>query len=271
MDKIVVGVDFSKGSLHAFEYAKMLAKKANASIHLVWVDSFSIGETMICKNNELRAEAKKNVEQLIEEHAKDKDLKELKYKLLKGKVAEEISRYAHNENADCIVLGTHGVNGYEEYWIGSNANRVIIYSKCPVFTIRHDYDIHQPIKNILLPIDNTNETLRKTDFTAKIAKIFGAKVNLLGIHSTMLKSMHRKVDRLLETAEKQLTEKGIEHTKEYIAVDNIAKDILNFMNQHPSNLVAIMSERESATGNVLLGEYAHKIVNHCSTPVLSIR
>ena len=48
----------------------------------------------------------------------------------------EIARYAEEHAIDLIVMGTHGRTGLQHVLLGSVAERVLRYAKCPVLTIR---------------------------------------------------------------------------------------------------------------------------------------
>ena len=272
MERIVVGIDFSKGALHAFRYALQMAKKTRADIRLVWVDNLSSGEAVFnSPANEIRADAKENVESLIEKYKDHPGIGNLDFRLMKGKVGTELARHAREFKADFIVVGTHGITGFEEYWIGSNANRVVIYASCPVITVRYDYEIPEKVSTIVLPIDSTRETIQKLPHVKHLAEVCNSKVIILGIYTTSLQSMNKKVDKLVHDTEEYMKKYGVVYVKDCIKTDNLARDVIDYAREYLADMIAIMSERESSTSNMLLGEYAHKIVNHSPVPVLNIR
>lgn len=53
-----------------------------------------------------------------------------------GVAWEEIVRTAADEQADMIVIGTHGRTGLERIFLGSVAERVLRQAPCPVLTVR---------------------------------------------------------------------------------------------------------------------------------------
>ncbi len=272
MERLLVGLDFSKGSIHAFEYALEMAKVTGAQIRLVWVDNFTSRELALNKNvHQGRIDAKKNLDELLEQYEDYPLPGKIDYRLLKGKVGPEISRHAKEFGADVVIAGSHGITGFEEYWIGSNANRIVIYSKVPVLTIRYNSVIKDTISKILIPIDSTPATIQKLPFTVRMAEQFKAEVHLLGIYSTALKSMHKKVDNLVNTARDYLEKRNINYIKGCIDADNITLDILEYIDKHDIEMVSIMTEQETTTSNMLLGKYAYQIVNNSPVPVLSIK
>ncbi|MCF8332670.1 MAG: universal stress protein [Bacteroidales bacterium] len=271
MDKLLVGTDFSKGSLHAFEYALKIAHDTNARLRVVWVDNNTNRELAFHKNvNVGRIDARKNIEELFEKYKEHPVIQNMDYRLLKGRVGPEISRHADEFGADLIIAGTHGVTGFEEYWIGSKANRIVIYSNCPTLTVHYGYSFREKIGRILMPIDNTSETLQKLPFTAELAEVYNSSIYLLGIYSTVLKSMHKKVDKMAQQAQDYLEKRNIAYNRECIETENIARDILNFSRENDYDMISIMTEQETTVNNMLLGKYAHQIVNNSNIPVLSV-
>jgi nucleotide-binding universal stress UspA family protein len=61
-------------------------------------------------------------------------------KVIEGLVAENILDFANFQNADVIVMGTHGRSGVGRWVFGSVAERVLRASNCPVLLIRAHED-----------------------------------------------------------------------------------------------------------------------------------
>jgi hypothetical protein len=59
--------------------------------------------------------------------------------------------------------------------------------------------------------------------------------------------------------------------KEVLRTDNIANDLLDYIHSESFDLISIMTEQETTTSNMLLGQYAYQIVNNAKIPVLSIQ
>jgi len=56
--------------------------------------------------------------------------------VLFGTPYEAIVEAAQSNNADLVVLGTHGRKGVSRFFLGSVASRVISTAPCPVMTVR---------------------------------------------------------------------------------------------------------------------------------------
>jgi nucleotide-binding universal stress UspA family protein len=208
---------------------------------------------------------------ILKKYEKKYTAGKLDYKLSKGKVYDEIAKHARKINADLIFAGTHGVTGFEEYWIGSNAYRIVTHAPCPVITLRQDFKFKKDIKKILMPIDNTSESSKKVYTTAEIASAFGSEVEVLALHSTRLSSLKKQVERHIRTVSDHLTKSNVGFKVTEHSTKNLTQDTIDFAVKNKIDLVAIMTEQETTQANVFLGTFARQLVNNCPVPVISVR
>ena len=148
LQKIVCALDLSEHSKLVAEYATMLAKMSGASIVAVYaaptltqytgfhvppnpIDSF-VGEIV--------SGAEKAMTDFVTEHFPEV---QVKAEVVVGYAAEEILSLAENEDADLIVMGTHGRKGIDRILFGSVAEKVVKNSSRPVLTIRPSDDLMQ--------------------------------------------------------------------------------------------------------------------------------
>jgi nucleotide-binding universal stress UspA family protein len=271
MRPVIVAVDFSNTSIHAIEYAIPIANKFGSDIILTWVDKPAPAESIYPDtSNETRNEAKKRFEEIIETSRKEMspDLK-MEYKLRKGKVYTEIEILAKSTNALLIISGTHGISGFDEFWIGSNTSRIVTYASCPVITVRYDYPVTGKIRTILAPIDSSAETLQKLPFIAEIAKLFGSDVHLLATHYSKLKSVQRIAEKYSQSAVQFFEKNKIRHYHENIIAEDITRGVINYANDIKADLIGIMTEQETPM-NILLGPHAQMLVSQAPQPIISL-
>lgn len=271
MHSIIVAVDFSNTSIHAVEYAISLANKMKSDIHLIWVDKISTQESVYPDtSNENRNEAKKRFDELISQYSKKlaKGIS-MEYKLKKGRIYREVDNLARQNEAELIVTGAHGISGYEEYWIGSNAYKIVTYTACPVITVRHDFAIRKKIDRILVPMDGSNETLQKIPFVVKLATLFKSEVHVVATHNSHLKSIQRITEKITQTAIAYLQQHQVRFIEDSIIANDLTKAVLSYAVNVDADLIAIMTEQETPV-NILLGAQAQQLINQSPIPVLSI-
>jgi nucleotide-binding universal stress UspA family protein len=271
MQPIIVAVDFSNTSIHAVEYAISMANKMKSDILLIWVDKLNSQESVYPDtSNENRNEAKKRFGELISTYEKKlaKGLT-MDYKLKKGRIYREVDNLARLTSAELIVTGAHGISGYEEYWIGSNAYKIVSYTTCPVITVRHDFAIPKTMERILVPMDGSIETLQKIPFIVKLATLFKSEVHLVTTHNSHLKSIQRITEKIAQTAFSYIQKHNIRVIEDSIVANDLTKAVLSYAMNVKVDLIAIMTEQETPV-NILLGAQAQQLINQSPIPVLSI-
>ncbi|MBN2172556.1 MAG: universal stress protein [Bacteroidales bacterium] len=271
MKNIIVAIDFSRCSIHALEYAIFLANKMKANILMVWVDNTTSDESVFPEYvGGSRKEISNNFDELISKYSALLKEGEISYKIRKGKVHHEIANQAKYSDAELVIAGTHGVTGFEEFWIGSNAYRIVTYAPCPVITVRTSFEFKNQIARIVLPIDSSLETRQKLPFTTKIAKYFNSEIHVVSLYSTSIKAVQQKVDIYTSQVKKYLEEENVKFHVESLQAENITNSTINYSREVDADIIAIMTEQETTTANLFLGAYAQQMVNHSPIPVLSI-
>ena len=144
--KVLVPIDFSDYSKSALKYAVNFSKMFNAEMILVYVvepviypPDFSMGQiAMPSVNTEWDERAKDELEKLAKNEIFG--IKNVKTLIKTGKPFVEIIETAKAEDADLIIIATHGHSGVEHILFGSTAEKVVRKAPCPVLTLR------EPIK-----------------------------------------------------------------------------------------------------------------------------
>lgn len=271
MKNIVVAVDFSGGSIHALRYAIKIANGTKANVLMVWVDKTSDPDSVYSVTAEnYRGEVVRRFNELIEQFQPELTGGKLDYKLRTGKIYNEIVSFALAKKADLIVTGSHGVSGFEEYWIGSNANRIVANALCPVITVRNGFAIKNTIKKIVMPVDNSTNTLGKLHTTTCLAKQTGAEIHLVTIYSTNLKTMHKRVENFADKAMKYFEKENVSFVREHFQTQNATKTVIEYAKNVDADMITIMTEQDSNQSTGIIGPNAQQIVNHSPIPVLSV-
>lgn len=271
MSKIVVAIDFSDCSLNAFLHALSIAQHCESDIALVWVEKTTTEtEKYVDITKDPSAEVTKAFEELITKYQPELPQGKITFSLRKGKIYKEVTSEAKACKAMLIVVGTHGASGFEEFWMGSNANKIVAASICPVLTIRGGVNIKKPLTRIVFPIDSAEETRQKASFVAYIAKKHRAEIFILKLYTSKVKMIRQNVDLYASQVIKYFNDEQVKYHIDSKDTDNISKETIEYASSIDANLIAIMTEQETKTTNIFLGPYAHQMVNHSPFPVLSI-
>jgi len=272
MANIIAAIDFSDCSVNALVHAVSIAGPGALDVHMIWVNNPSITKTTIYSeaSADLIDGIRKQFVTLIERFQPLLPDSKIDFVIREGKVYREIIDESKEMDSMCIVMGTHGVSGFEQFWIGSNANKLISVASCPVITLRAGIDVKQELKSIVMPVDSTLDTRQKVPFTAYLAKLFDAEIYVLSLYASKYKAIQKSVDEYTDQVCKYLNDEGIKYHRDTLKCDNLTAGTIEYSKKVKANLISIMTEQETSPMNLIIGPYAQQMVNTSPFPVLSI-
>jgi len=284
---ILVGSDGSCESLRATQMAAAIAKPMNATVVALNVFNLSAAAAY------LAPEALSCAEEIVKcgEAAQKEALEESGSILAKAGVAfrtraesghpvETTIRVAADENADMVVVGTHGRNGLQRIFLDSVSDGVARHAPCPVLVVR---GYMSTIDNILVASDGSEEAGQALRAAAEIARAVSASITVLNVVDfgdvsnepdaeetdeyaygpRMLKLVKQRTDDVLKDS-------GIEYrvTQQH---RNPAEAIMDYAVASGADLIAIGSRGLGTFGRMLLGSVSNAILHHAPCPVLIVR
>ncbi len=265
--KIIVGIDFSECSLNALAHAVNIAEKSELEVVMVWVNKF-FEKNVLNHNNELIISGVNlHFTELIEKYRPVLGDR-ISYVIKEGRVYESINELCKELNPLLVIIGTHGISGFSEKWLGSNAYRMSLMLDVPVIIIRNVIDINESMSKILLPIDSTVETRQKLPLTAKLASYFDATIHVLAVQTSTLDDIINRVKNYSKQVIEYLENKKIKYEYNEIYSRNLVEDVLNYADNIGTNLLSIMDEQETTLKNIFEGSYTLQFVTKSKCPVL---
>ena len=274
--KILVPIDFSETGMLALEHASFMARLAKADLLLLHVlpvqeYHFEIPEPV------MRIENHDEVYQIVDQKLAEtiervRNNYGCKAKSLssRGKVSHEIMEVAKEEKVDLIVMGTHGASGFEEFFLGSNAHKVVTVAPCPVITVQ-THAKKLGFSNIVLPIDRTVHSREKVEIAITLADLFASKIHIVGLLETLESHEEDKLNIILDQVQHAVEKRGLPFSRTIVKGQNLANEALKYGAAVNADLIVIMTEHESEMNGIFLGARAKQIVNHSKIPVMSIK
>jgi len=154
---ILCPIDFSEFSVRAYRHALSLASHYRAklvALHVVelWQHpsaSFAVSAKVYDEYfKEVRKKATHQLQAFVKNYTRDEIQPELIVDV--GMAPDAILSFAQAQQADFIVMGTHGWRGYDRLMLGSATDRVMRQAPCPVLAV------YRP------PLDSVIEGAEKT-------------------------------------------------------------------------------------------------------------
>ena len=140
-EKILVAVDGSENSEFALEQAISMADTCNSTLYAITVID------VYPKQVEGTPGAKEQMQkeagallQKVEARAKEMNIS-VKTAVHWGRHPHEvILNECKEKGVDLIILGTHGRTGLKKFFMGSVAQKVVGYSRCPVMIVPPEHE-----------------------------------------------------------------------------------------------------------------------------------
>lgn len=270
MQKILVPSDFSEQAISAFRLAMDLAEKSNREVHLLHVIELPvIHDSMLMPTltfeatllKELSDNAEIQFKKIKEEHpAKTEVITKTTF----GNTSLMILDYIREAGIDLVVMGTKGASGLRELLIGSNAEKIVRGSSCPVITVRK-YGKLDAIRNIVFPNslevdqeDLVTHVKALQDFLKATLHIvwINTPANFISDTITLvrLKDFARRFmlkDYTLNVFNDTLEESGV----------------ISFAHMIKADMIAMGTHGRKGLNHLMSGSVTEDVVNHIDCPI----
>lgn len=260
MKKIIVPTDFTAVGDVAIRYASDLVRHAGGNIFLLH----------IVKDQDDVDEARTKLEEAAKKNA-GADGKPLGTIIRVGNIFDDIPNVAHEENAELVVMGTHGMQGMQ-FIVGSNALRIITESKVPMIIVQQKTTHSAKVSKLLLPLDLHKETKQKLKIAGDVAERFKAEVHLISPKETdeyLLNFLKRNI----AYAEGYMESKNISY-KTVITESGsggFVKEMLKYASYIGIDMICIMNTAEERLIHAFGMDSEQKIItNEASVPVMVV-
>ncbi|MCF6776914.1 universal stress protein [Thiotrichales bacterium 19X7-9] len=133
---ILIATDFEKDSLVLVDRAQSFARYYQSSLNAITVQ----GDPTVAVSTygiipDVHHDLMKEAEARLSNWVRDNQIHG-KYKCVMGEAPFEITHYAHEENIDLIVVGSHKKSAIGRFFLGSTANAILHQSKKDVLVVR---------------------------------------------------------------------------------------------------------------------------------------
>ncbi len=275
--KILIPVDFSKTSLNAVKYAAFMAQYTKGELVLVHVQNKNDLLDIIMPAVKLKDISvitdflAEKLEKIAADIKKRYGIKVSTF-ISTGHITSEIVAMAEETKSTLIVMGTHGKDSDNGFFLGSNAYRVLTKADIPVMTVQTAAE-KLGFQNILLPIDSSHHSRQKVDSAIHMANVFASHLHVIGVLHSGEKGEENykyKMETIMEQIKKLAAKKNVTCTSDIQFADNRSKKTLAYAKKVKADLIIAMTDQDAEFSSIVLGNYIHQLTNHSKIPVLSI-
>ena len=275
-EKILVPVDLGDSSVAPLRYAGLFARHFGSLVTLMYADElatlFGEFDPEFIESRVHPAEEKKREEEALRAFA-DAHLVGVTPStiVIAGHPVTSIIQAAKDQNADLIIMGTHGRRGWRRALAGSVADGVVHAASQPVLVLpaHHDGRLSgDRIRRVVCPVNFTEAAYNAVQFAARIAGDFEAELVLVHVQengdvdSEFVHSRFRDwlpQERRSPCSFRELVLKG-----------GPAERVLDCVEDVGADLLVMGAQVKRLRAETILGTTAERLLRFSPVPILTV-
>jgi nucleotide-binding universal stress UspA family protein len=275
MKRILVPIDFSDNSVFALTVGLELANQLHAALRIIHVQTGQKYAPEFLGDNpeeRLKGQTKGWLEHLIKKYSAEYRVYngEFDYKIREGNVVREITNQARYDDVSLIVVGTHGVSGVEDRWLGSNAYRLVSHAPSPVLTVRKEMKWGFPHK-VMLPLDHNKVTRKIVPIVTGFAKLLKAEIAIVALQRKSKWILPGRSDIYARQAERYIrSNTDLEASVTPFKWGGDAKNILKLAQEQSATAIAIPLSKALGPFDSFFRPFANELLNLSDIPVFVV-
>ncbi|MEO1262536.1 MAG: universal stress protein [Bacteroidota bacterium] len=271
MKRILVPTDFSECAANALDAAAQLAERFDATLHLLhsedlppyWEQLPEEEKQKWATVNQASDKAKHQLKQFKEKYPN----LHLETTCTPKQLPAAISAHVEQHGIELIVIGSHGASGKNEFFIGSNTQKVVRTIHCPTLIIKNplkDINFH---KVVFASSFNESELEGFVHFK-NLVKHFIPEIHLVYVQHSIINPPTQIQLETMKPFERACAPLQCQsHIYNDFSVD---KGIRSFADKLGADLIAISYHERHPIKRMLIGSNVEAIINHAELPVLTI-
>jgi len=286
---ILIARDFSASSEHALACGLDLAKRFDATLHMVAVkvhadDPFDSTDEPAGLIDRIREQFKERSRASLTAGGFDPGSLRVHHALIRREApAPALLEYVDDHEIDLIVLGTEGRRGMRRALMGSVTEEVLRLAPCPVLTARAEEDADAPrIERVVAPTDLSKASWSALRYALSIARAYDVPLAALHVVEDASVPVAYGVDIAPQGAadvrsyaqralNEQLARLGVSstHASAFVEEGHPVREIIAFA--APSDLMVMPTHGRTGLDRTFMGSVAENVIRRATGPVLSAR
>lgn len=292
---ILVPYDGSEFAGQALTLAVDVALRADASLLLLQVDgAIPAAEPGEAPEALVEADRRRQERQRAHLDATAEELRDagvaVTARLERGGISDTLVRVAEEE-ADLVVMATHGRGPFSRFWLGSVADALTRRCTVPLLLMKPREEDDGPVaseafERIVVGLDGSELAETVLPIATELGALFGARYSLLrvvrpifpgvigyedvpqAVDPGMIEEIEQAAAEYVEGVADRLREEGHEVEGRVVRGSSVPWAILEAAGEEGASAVALAAHGRGGLGRALLGSTADKVVRGARGPVL---
>ncbi|AFM06092.1 universal stress protein UspA-like protein [Bernardetia litoralis DSM 6794] len=282
---ILVPIDFSTRSYAALAAAADIANQFDSKITLLHIIDVpetqrpeyqlaldTVGNYENSKKEDIPAilysmkETKRQLREATEKYPKIT----FDEKVVFDRVHRQIYTVVEGTDVDLIVMGSTGASGLGEVFIGSNTQKVVRNSSCPVLVIKDDEGNFNP-RNIVFASDFSEMGGEAARLFPFFKTLYGSTLHLLNIVTPSTFEATPTTQKRMEDFVTDLKVDKADYTINIFNYYTEEEGILTFAEDNKADMILLGTHGRKGFSRFMMGSIAENVANHSEIPVFVFR
>lgn len=275
-NRILVPVDLGDTSIAPLHYAALFARAFGSGLTVMFADELA---TLFADYD-----PEWNDEHVRPLEDKDKDEQALRafasrhlagvdpsMIVVAGHPVTSIVRVAQEENADLIIMGTHGRRGWRRALAGSVADGVVRATTKPVLVVpawREGRPFPDRIQRVICPVNFTDAARDAVDYACTLATAFGAEVVLVHVQESGDADTQEVHDWFREWLPQEWRTRC--SFREVVVRGGPAERVLDSVEDIGADLLVMGAQLKWLRAESIIGTTAERLLRFSPIPILTV-
>ncbi len=274
--RILLPTDLSELALSAFPWAVTLAERFKAQIDVLFADPF--GDPIDLAGGGYSVTDPERIE----------SMKELARRSVSTQVADQLpdgiehtvtidvdapyrSIVRHAENADLVVMGTHGRSGWKRALLGSVTETVLRETETPLLTIRAKEGEHREARfsRIVCPVNYTEMANTALMHAVVLAEVFDTEILVVHVIEDVDSGDKATASERLEAWIPPSIASRMKHQRLVLKGDP-AEEVVDLARRENADLVIVGAQHRTFSDTTVIGVTTERVTRHAPCPVLTV-
>lgn len=277
MKTILFPTDFTAASYHALEWAKLFARKHNATIVVLHVYQLPMPDTTLPTMNDLGVGAfasadlerigRENLEKVVSQIKGEGFTVETGWRM--GGIEDEIVNAANDLDADLIVTGRSELTGFFDRLVGTSATDVARTATCPVLVVPNaaDEQTNPPVQLKQITYATQLE-FDERDMMAQalaVAETFGANLQLVKVNADSQPDLYDD-NQFLGQLQRQFGDLPL--SVDTIKAGSVSAGLKEYLDQHHTDLLVMTTRDRGFLASLINPSQTEHMVVRSMVPML---
>lgn len=268
-------LDLSPASANVLHWTRLFAEKFGSEVqvlHIIWPPvprtvTEEEGERLLEEYEERRVELCRSIRAQVDEVFGNR----IRYDVAVGvgHPVKVVLGFIMQFRPELIVLGSHGHDGMARSLMGSVAENVVRESPFPTLIVKGTDLGQMTLTRLLCPVDLSGMGTQCLDASAGLARVFGAKLDVLRVLPDPAADEQGEMERLQQWVPEIVRERC--PIVETVHSGETAEQIVMFARQHAVDLIVLGVEPQKFLEYTVLGRTTERVVRHGPCSVLLLR